>query len=95
MLLGGLWEFPNWEVDGEKGLEKDLKDRVRSEMGLKVRSEGLLGPFSQTFSHFKLTVSVYRCSAEGRSRMGQWVPVANLGAFPMSRLHRRIAQTLG
>jgi A/G-specific adenine glycosylase len=94
-LLGGLWEFPNWKVEGEKGLEKDLKDRVRSEMGFKVKCEGLLGPFSQTFSHFKLTVSVYRYRAEGRNRKGQWVPVANLDAFPMSRLHRRIAQTLG
>ena len=94
-LLGGLWEFPNWKVENEKGLEKDLKDHVKSEVGLKVKCERSLGPFSQTFSHFKLTVRVYPCRAEGRNRKGQWVPVANLDGFPMSRLHRKIAQTLG
>ncbi len=93
-LLGGLWEFPNWKVDSKTNPGKQLAKWIAGEMGLRVRTEGPAVLLSQTFSHFKLTLHVYRCKAEGRNTAGRWVSLTRLNDFPMSRLHRKIAETL-
>jgi len=62
-LLGGLWEFPNWPIDREKNLKRYLKNKVKNDLGLKVKCKEPLGTFKQTYSHFKLTLTVYRCEA--------------------------------
>ena len=93
-LLGGLWEFPNWPIEGKKDLEEYLKHKVKSEIGLKVKSEDLIGSFQQTFSHFKLTLQVFHCRPLNGKRRGRWVPIRSLSLFPMSRIHRRIAEKI-
>jgi A/G-specific adenine glycosylase len=93
-LLGGLWEFPNWPTEGKKDLERYLKKKVKREIGITVKSKGPIGPFKQTFSHFKLTLHVYHCQAIDRKKGGRWVSFRELSFFPMPKLHRRIAQTL-
>jgi A/G-specific adenine glycosylase len=93
-LLGGLWEFPNWPTEGKKDLERYLKKKVKREIGITVKSKGPIGPFKQTFSHFKLTLHVYHCQAIDRKKGGRWVSFRELSLFPMPKLHRRIAQTL-
>jgi A/G-specific adenine glycosylase len=92
-LLGGLWEFPNWPIDGKKDLKEYLRLKVKSDFGLKVKCKENLGPFKQTYSHFKLTLHVFKCDAlEGRGK-GKWVSIKKLDRLPMSRIHRRISQT--
>jgi A/G-specific adenine glycosylase len=93
-LLGGLWEFPNWPTEGKKDLERHLKKKVKSEIGITVKSKGSIGPFKQTFSHFRLTLQVYRCHVNNKNGRGRWVPIRNLHLFPMSRIHRKIAQII-
>jgi len=90
-LLGGLWEFPNWSIEGKKDLKEYLKHKVKAEIGLNVKSEEPIGSFQQTFSHFKLTLQVYHCQHLNGKGRGRWVPIKNLSLFPMSRIHRRIA----
>lgn len=92
-LLGGLWEFPNWEIDGEttSRLRLRLRTRIKKEMGMDVEARESLGIFQQTFSHFRLTLNVFICEAmQGRGK-GKWVPIRELDLLPMSRIHRRIA----
>jgi A/G-specific adenine glycosylase len=93
-LLGGLWEFPNWEVDVQKRPEKELARRVAGGTGLRVKSEESVGLISQTFSHFRLTLHVYSCKAKGQSTRGRWLSLSQLDDYPMSRLHRKIAKNL-
>jgi A/G-specific adenine glycosylase len=94
-LLGGLWEFPNWKIEDEKRLRLKLRLRnyVRNEMGINVKVKESIGTFQQTFSHFKLTLQVFHCQHLNGKGKGRWVPVKNLPLLPMSRLHRRIANT--
>ncbi len=97
-LLGGLWEFPNWKSE-EKGrlrLRSRLRNHIKKEMRMKVEVRESLGTFRQTYSHFKLTLHVYRTlAADCASKVeGAWVPVAKLHRYPMSRIHRRIAQVI-
>ncbi len=93
-LLGGLWEFPNWPIEGKRDLKEYLKYKVKSEIGLNVKSGEPIGSFQQTFSHFKLTLQVFHCRPlKGKAR-GKWVFLKSLSLLPMSRIHRRIANTL-
>ena len=93
-LLGGLWEFPNWPTEEKKDFKGYLRHQVKSEIGLRVTSKEPIGSFHQTFSHFKLTLHVFHCQYLNGKARGKWVPIQNLHLFPMSRIHRRIAQVI-
>ena len=93
---GGLWEFPNWRVQGEKSRSRRLLKGIKEERNLSVAVKDRIGIFEQTYSHFKLTLHVYHCqAAEGdKTGVGRWVRIRDLHRFPMSRIHRRISQTI-
>jgi A/G-specific adenine glycosylase len=94
-LLGGLWEFPNWKIAGKKLRRRSrLRDHIRKEIGMNVEVKESIGVFQQTFSHFKLTLHVYYCEAIDHVDRGRWVPIRSLDRFPMSRIHRKIAETI-
>jgi len=95
-LLGGLWEFPNWKIEEKRRLRLRLRLRnhIKKEMGMNIEVEESIGVFHQTFSHFKLTLHVYHCQALNRKGNGKWVRIKSLYSLPMSRLQRRIAETL-
>ena len=93
-LLGGLWEFPNRKTEGEKRLRLRLRNFIKKETGMNVEIKDSIGTFKQTFSHFKLTLHVYHCQATDGSKNGRWIPIKNLHLFPMSRIHRRIAEMI-
>jgi A/G-specific adenine glycosylase len=93
-LLGGLWEFPNWKMDEKKRLRLRLGSYIEKKTGMSVTVNGSIGTFEQTFSHFKLTLHVYHCQPMSGKGEGRWIPIQNIRLFPMSRIHRRIANTL-
>ena len=92
-LLGGLWEFPNWKSERRPRLR--LRNYIKKEMGMNVEVKESLGTFKQTYSHFKLTLHVFRTIATDckSNTEGEWVSVAKLSRYPMSRIHRRISQS--
>ena len=95
-LLGGLWEFPNWKIELKQRsrLRRRLRNYIKKEMGMNVEVKKSLGTFKQTYSHFKLTLYVFKCEAiDGRGR-GKWVDIRDFDQFAMSRIDRRIAYAL-
>jgi len=93
-LLGGLWEFPNWKNEDNRGLRFKLKNYIKKDMGMIVEDRGVIGTFMQTFTHFKLTLHVFHCQYRNGKAKGKWVPIQKLHALPMSRIHRRIAEKI-
>jgi A/G-specific adenine glycosylase len=93
-LLGGLWEFPNWRIKGKKIQKQQLKNQMDREVGLSINVKESIGTFQQTYSHFKLTLSVFHCQHLNGKGKGKWVPIRNLALYPMSRIHRRIAEMI-
>jgi A/G-specific adenine glycosylase len=96
-LLGGLWEFPNWRIE-EKGRLRfglRLRNHIKREMRMNVEVGGPIGVFKQTFSHFNLTLRVFRCQLlnPNKGKEGKWISLRDLPLFPMSRIHRKIANT--
>jgi A/G-specific adenine glycosylase len=93
-LLGGLWEFPNWKKQERGRLRLRLRDHIKKEMDMNVEVKKSLGTFKQTFTHFKLTLHVFNCEPiAGRGR-GKWAPIKDLDQLAMSRVHRRIANSI-
>ena len=93
-LLGGLWEFPNWETEKGNDLKRSLKSHLKKEVALTAKVNGLVATLKHTYSHFKITLHVYYCRIPNGKVPGKWVPVRDLHQYPMSRLHRRIADTM-
>jgi A/G-specific adenine glycosylase len=93
-LLGGLWEFPDWKIKDKEDLELKLIKDVKKELGIEIAVKKPIGTFRQTFSHFKLTLHVYHCQAQEREKPGKWVFIRQLTKFPMSRIHRKIADVV-
>jgi len=93
-LLGGLWQFPNWRVKRREDFEMKLLDYLKNELGIRVKSRDPIGSFTQTFSHFKLTVQAFHCSIMNGKGNRRWVSAKNLHLFPMSRIDRNIANQI-
>jgi len=93
-LLGGLWEFPNWETENGKDLKRALKTLLKKEMAVNAKVGDPVGTLQHTYSHFKITLHVYYCRILGGKAHGTWVSFRDLHRFPMSRLHRRIAEKI-
>lgn len=64
-LLGGLWELPNAEPARDENDEQALARALRTSLGLFVQVGNLLGTVEHAYTHFRVTVGVYRCSACG------------------------------
>jgi A/G-specific adenine glycosylase len=95
-FLGGLWEFPNWKIEGKRRLRPRLRLRndIKKKTGMNVEVKELMGVFHQTYSHFKLDLHVFHCQFLDRREKGKWIPIKNLPLFPMSRIHRKIAEKI-
>jgi A/G-specific adenine glycosylase len=100
-LLGGMWEFPNGRVDEEPS--SGLAQALKSGYGLKVETKRrrtldaeLLGVVRHGYSHFSVTVYAYRSdlAEEPGNEQMKWIPLRELGEYPMGRIDRQIANML-
>ena len=101
-LLGGMWEFPNERVNGDPRAE--LAKALKAGYGLRLRvkpSQGArksepLGTVQHGYSHFSVTVHVFRCElmAKPVGTNLKWVSLKNLEEYPMGRIDRQIAKMI-
>jgi A/G-specific adenine glycosylase len=96
-LLGGMWEFPSAGVDADS--PEALVTALETEYRLRVSPLARLGEFRHAYTHFTLTESVYRCKliAGGGDRPvapTTWVPIEELGDYPMGKVDRAIARSI-
>lgn len=94
-LLGGMWEFPNGRVDGDpaRGVAKAL----RAGYSLKIRRKEALGVVRHAYTHFKVTVYVFRCDllSMPENENLKWVLPGDLNDFPMGKVDRQISNMVG
>jgi A/G-specific adenine glycosylase len=61
-LLGGLWEFPGGKINPGENHEQALLREVREELGMTVKPGGLVACVRHAYSHFRVTLNVYKCT---------------------------------
>lgn len=93
-LLGGMWEFPNGRVGEDPAGE--LAQALEAGYRLKVQRKEALGVVQHAYTHFRLTVHVFRCELVKMSDSPglKWVAIGELGEYPMGKVDRRIADML-
>jgi len=96
-LLGGLWEFPGGRRNGREALRRTLQERVLEQTGLAINVCVKLGCVTHAFSHFKLTLHAYACTAPDGAPVAhmhaelRWVTPSALRALPLSTAQRTVA----
>jgi A/G-specific adenine glycosylase len=68
-LLGGLWEFPGGKIEKGETHQQALIREMREELGLEVEMGPLVAVVRHAYSHFRITLHLYRCkSPKGRPK---------------------------
>ena len=93
-LLGGMWEFPNGRVDGDP--KRNLVKALKSGYNLKVHRKEAMGFIQHAYTHFKVTVHVFRCdfSSMLKEQNLKWVLLNELAEHPMGKVDRIIADMI-
>jgi len=98
-MLGGLWEFPGGEADGNADLRQACRQRIKDSVNLDVAVEERLATVSHTYTHFKLQMAVYLCRWQsGRVRLKgpaafRWVAASRIPNLPLhGAMHKALRE---
>jgi|TARA_Y100000310_G_scaffold63867_1_gene59294 A/G-specific adenine glycosylase len=92
-LLGGLWELPNAEIGYGKSPEESLSANLHKQFGFEVKVGNNMGKINHAFTHFKMNVSLYRCSLGNTSisePKAKWVSKAELQHYAFSKANHKL-----
>lgn len=99
-LLGGLWEFPGGKRQEGETLEAALRREVHEETGLEVRHAEPFTRIDHAYSHFRITLHLFHCTADDGTPQAKacedprFVAVDALEDYPFPRANRRALDLL-
>lgn len=99
-LLASLWKLPGGFVEDVENIEKDLKRRVKEELGISIRPGKHLTLVNHTYTHFRITLQAYEClllkgvpKAIGCQNW-RWTSLTDLKKLPLSKIDSLLTYNL-
>ena len=100
-LLGGLWEFPGIEIEAGETHAQALQRGCREELGIDVKVGGMVSCVKHAYTHFKVTLNVYRCAladakpVESRSHTElKWASPSEFDSLAFPKANRKFLDLL-
>jgi A/G-specific adenine glycosylase len=94
-LLGGLWEFPGGELRPGETHQRAVARVAKETVGLEVHPRGVVATVRHAYTHFRVTLNVYRCeSASGPAKSTyytalRWVCSAHFEGYAFPKAHHK------
>ncbi|HHZ93805.1 TPA: NUDIX domain-containing protein [Candidatus Poribacteria bacterium] len=89
-LLGGLWEFPNGEINNTEDPPEDVcRQIIQEDFNLQIEVTSFLTQTKHTYTHFKTTMEVFECRYQsGKIVLGQaqdyrWIKTDQINQYPL------------
>ncbi len=99
-LLGGLWEFPNVEIDASMSLEEGMR-RLCENRGESTHSKSRpIGTVRHAYTHFKVVADVFQVdgvqdpTGEQKSQCCDWVDPYRMNQYPLSKLTHKVLRLM-
>lgn len=95
-LLGGLWEFPTLEAEGQPAVEAICSYLAGQKTWEKLE---LLGGARHTYSHFQLEIDFYRVELKAQAQIAEagdcWLPLDQLSQLALHGAHKKLLPLIG
>ncbi len=99
-LLGGLWEFPNGNVEESENAEQACIRHISDVVNLSVSKIKYITRVRHAFTHFKIIVDVFECDYQsGEVDLNgpidaKWIKLNELKDYPLPRTTHKILEEL-
>jgi len=97
-LLGGLWEFPGGEILSSETPIGSLRRKIKEEWAIDVNIKKKVGYVKHAYSHFKITLTLYQCQAQGSiktiNKVYKWITPSEINFFPFPRSNHKLFNLL-
>ncbi len=99
-FLGGLWEFPGGKMQAGENPDNALMRECREELNVEIKSGGLIAVTKHAYTHFKVTLHVYRCTiiagvpTPNFHTELRWVAREQFNAFPFPKGNHKFLHLL-
>ena len=97
-LLGGLWEFPGVEIVSSETPIGSLRRKIKEEWAIDINIKKKVGYIKHAYSHFKITLTLYQCQAQGSvktmNREYRWITPAEIKIFPFPKSNHKLFNVL-
>ncbi len=99
-LLGGLWEFPSFELTKAADAGGYIEKACQDELGIVVKAGGLAANVRHAYTHFRVSITAYACRHVSSEPVPAnhvewaWVPLDVLTDYALHKSQHKLIEAL-
>lgn len=98
-LMGGLWEFPNVNLEEGQAMKETLRQEIEKQYHLEISIEAAITTIGHGYTSFKVTLHCFLCRCVEGSRKklrpsARWVSLEELEQFSFPAAHKKLIRIL-